>query len=251
MSASGARKQPEWSAPGGGAVGTAPIMVRNSLCMKEQVPFVPADGRHFLWYGCGPTVYDSAHLGHARNYVTTDYLRRIIEDYFGFETTFVMNITDVDDKIILRARRNYLFDQFRAANEGTVSQKLLDEVTESVAENIASLTKKVAALEKDGQGSDAAADTARKEAKLIEGKLNQLKSESGTVISGYLGKDAGAFLDAYKDSVSIWLDERKGHQFQDNDVIRSHAATFEEEFLQDMKVSRFPFLFIPLHLHIF
>lgn len=51
------------------------------------------------WYACGPTVYDDAHLGHARNYVSTDIIRRIIRNYFKFDVKFVMNITDVDDKV--------------------------------------------------------------------------------------------------------------------------------------------------------
>ena len=62
----------------------------------------------------GPTVYDIAHVGHARNYLTFDIIRRVMEDYFGYNCLFVMNVTDVDDKIILRARRNYLIDQYRA-----------------------------------------------------------------------------------------------------------------------------------------
>ena len=62
---------------------------------------------------CGPTVYDSAHLGHARAYVTFDIVRRIMSDYFGYNVTFVMNITDVDDKIILRARRNFLMKRYK------------------------------------------------------------------------------------------------------------------------------------------
>jgi cysteinyl-tRNA synthetase len=51
------------------------------------------------WYVCGPTVYDDAHLGHARSYVTTDIIRRILRDYFKYKISFVMNITDVDDKV--------------------------------------------------------------------------------------------------------------------------------------------------------
>jgi hypothetical protein len=44
---------------------------------------------------CGPTTYDDAHLGHGRNYVSTDIIRRIMRDYFGLPVEFVMNITDV------------------------------------------------------------------------------------------------------------------------------------------------------------
>jgi cysteinyl-tRNA synthetase len=44
--------------------------------------------------------------------MTFDIVRRVLEDYFGYNVTYVMNVTDVDDKIILRARRNYLVEQF-------------------------------------------------------------------------------------------------------------------------------------------
>ena len=81
-------------------VALPPLQVHNSLT-HSKVPFVPLDpaGRRVTWYCCGPTVYDAGHLGHARNYVTTDVLRRIMRDYFGFEVVFVQNVTDVDDKV--------------------------------------------------------------------------------------------------------------------------------------------------------
>jgi len=55
---------------------------------------------------CGPTVYDSAHLGHARTYVCFDILSRILSEVFGCRLTLAMNITDIDDKIIARATEN-------------------------------------------------------------------------------------------------------------------------------------------------
>ncbi|GJQ74443.1 hypothetical protein Trydic_g21313 [Trypoxylus dichotomus] len=51
-------------------------------------------------YTCGPTVYDSAHIGHASCYVKLDIIQRIIKDYFKLNLVTVMNITDIDDKII-------------------------------------------------------------------------------------------------------------------------------------------------------
>lgn len=68
------------------------------------VPFVPAEGNLVKWYICGPTVYNSSHLGHARNYMTFDIMRRIVEGYFRYDMFVVMNITDIDDKIIIKAR---------------------------------------------------------------------------------------------------------------------------------------------------
>ncbi|AYV80691.1 MAG: hypothetical protein Harvfovirus4_55 [Harvfovirus sp.] len=54
-------------------------------------------------YICGPTVYAEAHVGHARTYLMFDIIRRIFKDYFRQEMAVVMNITDIDDKIIAKA----------------------------------------------------------------------------------------------------------------------------------------------------
>jgi cysteinyl-tRNA synthetase len=59
------------------------------------------------FYICGPTVYDSAHLGHARTYVTMDIIRRIHEDHKLEKVYYAMNITDIDDKIINRTREKH------------------------------------------------------------------------------------------------------------------------------------------------
>jgi cysteinyl-tRNA synthetase len=55
------------------------------------------------WYTCGPTVYDNSHLGHARTYVSFDIIKRIMTDYFGYNVKLVMNITDLEDKIIRKS----------------------------------------------------------------------------------------------------------------------------------------------------
>jgi len=52
---------------------------------------------------CGPTVYDASHMGHARTYLGFDIIRRLLETYFGYDVSLVMNITDIDDKIIMRS----------------------------------------------------------------------------------------------------------------------------------------------------
>ncbi|CAJ2507597.1 Uu.00g087830.m01.CDS01 [Anthostomella pinea] len=92
------------------------IKLHNSLKPGAPVPFVPIEKGKIKWYACGPTVYDQSHLGHARNYVSTDIIRRILIHYFGFDVRFVMNITDVDDKIILRGRRQRLLDDLKKKN---------------------------------------------------------------------------------------------------------------------------------------
>ena len=93
-------QQPPWQPPPN-ADGKS-IHIYNSLT-RSKTSFAPLDpqGRKVTWYVCGPTVYDDAHVGHARNYVSTDVIRRILRDYFQFDVKFVMNITDVDDKVRL------------------------------------------------------------------------------------------------------------------------------------------------------
>ncbi|MGQ0749587.1 MAG: cysteine--tRNA ligase [Betaproteobacteria bacterium] len=80
------------------------LRIYNTLTRDKQAfaPIVP--GRVRL-YVCGMTVYDYCHLGHARVMVVFDVVRRWLRA-LGFEVTYVRNITDIDDKIIKRAREN-------------------------------------------------------------------------------------------------------------------------------------------------
>ncbi|KAL9598633.1 MAG: hypothetical protein Q9219_004378 [cf. Caloplaca sp. 3 TL-2023] len=124
--ASQARQQPFWQAPPEPTADAQlpNLRIWNSLTRSKN-PFVPLDWKNkkVTWYVCGPTVYDDAHLGHARNYVSTDIIRRILKDYFKFHVNFVMNITDVDDKIIVRGRQQHLLEEFHdtARRRGTAS----------------------------------------------------------------------------------------------------------------------------------
>jgi cysteinyl-tRNA synthetase len=73
----------------------------NTLTRTTE-PFAPADGKRVLMYTCGPTVYNPAHLGNFRTFLFEDLLRRTLR-LRGWEVKQVMNLTDVDDKIITRA----------------------------------------------------------------------------------------------------------------------------------------------------
>jgi cysteinyl-tRNA synthetase len=78
------------------------IEVFNTMSGRKEA-FVPLDGMTVKMYACGPTVYDNSHLGHARMFIVWDVVQRYFR-YKGYKVTFVRNITDVDDKIINRAR---------------------------------------------------------------------------------------------------------------------------------------------------
>lgn len=83
--------------------------------------------REWRRYACGPTVYDVSHMGHARNYITADVMRRVLEDYFGFRIRYIMNVTDVDDKIIVRARRAFLLERYKARTPDTAAVRSLHQ----------------------------------------------------------------------------------------------------------------------------
>ena len=80
------------------------LQIHNSLSGHKEVfkPLVPGTVR---MYACGITVYDYCHLGHARMLIVFDMVRKYLRS-LGYHVTFVRNITDIDDKIIVRAAEN-------------------------------------------------------------------------------------------------------------------------------------------------
>jgi cysteinyl-tRNA synthetase len=83
------------------------LVIFNTLT-GEKESFVPLNGSKVSMYVCGPTVYDDAHLGHARCYITWDVLYRFLK-FLDYDVKYVRNVTDVDDKILNRAKeRNEL-----------------------------------------------------------------------------------------------------------------------------------------------
>ncbi len=72
---------------------------------KEKLKFVPIKKDRVSIYVCGPTVYDDAHLGHARSSIVFDLLRRVLTQ-LGYKVTFVKNFTDIDDKIIKKMHQS-------------------------------------------------------------------------------------------------------------------------------------------------
>jgi cysteinyl-tRNA synthetase len=77
------------------------MRIYNTLS-REMESLEPLEAGHVRIYTCGPTVYDFAHIGNFRTYVWEDLLRRSLK-HLGFRVTQVMNITDVEDKIIARS----------------------------------------------------------------------------------------------------------------------------------------------------
>ncbi|RKY76439.1 cysteine--tRNA ligase [candidate division KSB1 bacterium] len=79
------------------------IKIYNTLTSQKE-DFIPLEPGRVGFYLCGPTVYDYFHLGNARPFIVFDVYRRFLI-YRGFQVKYVMNVTDVDDKIINRAQK--------------------------------------------------------------------------------------------------------------------------------------------------
>jgi len=83
-----------------------PLKVYNTMSSEEE-EFKPIHGNRVNMFVCGPTVYDLTHIGHARTYIAYDIMARYLR-YKGYSLFYLMNITDVDDKIINRAKERNL-----------------------------------------------------------------------------------------------------------------------------------------------
>ena len=79
------------------------MKLHNSFTNKID-DFKPIEENKVKMYVCGPTVYDFAHLGHARCYITWDVLYRYLK-FKGYDVTYCRNVTDVDDKILKKAEK--------------------------------------------------------------------------------------------------------------------------------------------------
>ena len=100
------------------------MKIYNTLTRKKE-EFVPIQPGKVKMYVCGPTVYNFFHIGNARPFVVFDTMRKYLE-YRGYKVKFVQNFTDVDDKIINRAREEGI-----TAPE--VSEKYIEEYYKDAA----------------------------------------------------------------------------------------------------------------------
>ena len=206
-------------------------MVNNSLC-NEKVEFITSNGdRTINWYMCGPTVYDAAHLGHARTYLTFDIIRRILTSYFHYDVNLCMNITDIDDKIIKRSndeKKNFaefakfwedsFFKDMRALN--VMYPNYITRVSEYIPEIIKFIEviiKKGYAYEKNGSvyfDIEAYKKGGHMYAKLIPQDKNQNLEELQEA-EGVLSKD-NVGEKKNKGDFALWKTSKKDEPFWDS-----------------------------------
>jgi cysteinyl-tRNA synthetase len=101
-----------------------PLHLYDTLTQQKR-PFEAAEPGRARIYVCGPTVYDFAHIGHARCYVVYDVLVRHLRAS-GLSVTYVRNITDIDDKILARSKEN-------GEEPGALSQRFTEAYWEDMA----------------------------------------------------------------------------------------------------------------------
>ena len=191
------------------------------LCRQKEV-FVPQKGSLVTWYNCGPTVYDASHMGHARTYLTFDIVRRVISDYFGYNIFYVMNITDIDDKIIKRARQNHLYEEYLAKNNSL--EQVLDD-SNKVLEHFAVVVSETTNVDK----------------RAMQEKLFNTMKESIARVSEAFKQNKGLeeahkqlLVDA-KDLMSDWLDKQFGAKVTENEIFSKLPRYWEEKYHEDME----------------
>lgn len=122
------------------------LKVYNTMS-RQKVEFVPRDTGKVGMYVCGPTVYNYIHIGNGRTYLSFDIIYRYLR-YKGYDVTYVRNLTDVDDKIINKAKEEgtsaeevakRYSDAFRedTENMGIASPTIEPKATEHINEMIA------------------------------------------------------------------------------------------------------------------
>lgn len=215
------------------------LVVYNSL-VEEKVPFTPAGGRCVKWYTCGPTVYDVAHMGHARAYLTFDILRRIMEDYFGYEVMHQMNITDIDDKIILKARRNKLLETMvypviaaggEALNDiAKKTKELLVDAKCACEETI----RKLIIQKENGCLSGREREDVEEKLKIAELKQQQAITNLENCEIAELEGAKERMVHAGIDVLSESIDKEFGKDVTEHSVFMDHAMKYEIEFFNDL-----------------
>ena len=168
------------------------------------------------------SVYDASHMGHARSYISFDILRRVMKDYFGYDVFYVMNITDVDDKIIKRARQNHLYNIY-LQEQSELDTILLD--VKSAVVHLSNQLKETTDSEKSNM----------QEKMLLKVTTAIIKMEEAVNLNIDIGDCKLSLLTEAKDILSDWLDSKKSSAVLDNAIYTSLPRFWEEEFHQDMQ----------------
>ncbi|XP_055341904.1 cysteine--tRNA ligase, cytoplasmic-like isoform X2 [Paramacrobiotus metropolitanus] len=204
-----------WRAPSGEQ--RQQLRLYNSFTRRKEI-FVPEDGERVSWYTCGPTVYDASHMGHARAYISFDILRRVLTDYFNYDVQYVMNITDIDDKIIKRARVHYLLDRYKQSSHK--KDVILADLREALTQFLTMINKE------DCQDKKSAYSNIDKKCRDLLQEYEQLTTPDPPTAELY---------EAFSEPLGNHLDRRDGFNVTDNAIFAALPKFWENDFHADMR----------------
>ncbi|CAL7945179.1 unnamed protein product [Xylocopa violacea] len=162
-------------------------------------------------------------MGHARSYISFDILRRVLSDYFGYDVLYVMNITDIDDKIIKRARQNYLYEKYIEKNH------TLDEILDD-AKNVMCTFEDTVKITNDENKKCMLQKMLCNVEKAIENLENAVKLKDDHRIKEY----QELLLKEARDPLAEWLDKREGATVTEHSIFSKLSQHWEGEFHKDM-----------------
>lgn len=238
LSASNNKQETYWIRPKTEVPADYPVLKLFNSLTHDKVEFIPRSPDQVTWYSCGPTVYNVSHMGHARNYVTIDINRRILEDYFNYNVKFVQNVTDIDDKIIIQARREYLFDQYTKPFDGKITGEFIAKAEQGVAEyakkNVPEFTGDLSGFAEWSAGQDLKAIGLTKPKFPMHVKaVNTALSSISQAKDGKISYED--FASQIKDVIVPILDREKGATVTDPAIFRNCSAYWEARYDEDMR----------------
>ena len=189
--------------------------------VEDFQPLIPNEVRIYV---CGPTVYDFAHIGNFRTFLFADLLRRYIK-YKGYKIHHVMNITDVDDKIILRAveqkktLREYTdqFTQFFFEDFDALGAERPEEVLRAT-DHIPEMVDLIKRLESNGHTYQSEGSTYYRIGSFGRyGQLSKMNFE-GNVAGGSDRVDADEYDKENVRDFVLWKAAKEGEPFWDTDL---------------------------------
>ena len=215
-----------------------PVLKLYNTLTHSKVEFVPTEPGKIKWYSCGPTVYNSSHMGHARNYVSIDINRRVMQDYFNYDVTFIQNVTDIDDKIILKARQEYLFDEYLKKFDGKINEELVDKSKSSLETYVAKNLPEFQGKSVETEFRAWAKTLDLKELGLTKPKFPMhVKAVLAAldVIEGGSSVPFDKFVAQVKDVIVPVLDAELGSTVTDPSIFRKCSSYWERQYDLDMR----------------
>ena len=200
-------------------------------------------------------------------------MRRVLEDYFGYQILYVMNITDIEDKIILRARRNHIMEAY-LAGDGADDGRLLADAVAALGDEVA---KRARSLEEAEAAVAAASVTSSEDDRKMLAQLQEAAgacvdldrrawgrlarrpahsfsfnfnpsfradserllfdkaNQAFSTIKGQEIPTRDEILDLARDALAAALDSERKASVTGQEIFRAHAAKWEKEFMSDME----------------